>query len=63
MTLFMGKLTQKFIEFMILVRESGNADSAHLEEAAQNFKNTAAMDAGYICFIGQSSPEYFKSWY
>jgi hypothetical protein len=55
MTLLFGNLTQQFVNFATVIRESeaGNSTSTTLiPKAAQDFRNTASRDASYLACIG-----------
>ena len=52
MTLLFGNLTQQFVEFTIVLNRQDQLGPGAVEEAASNFRKTAAEDATYLVVIG-----------
>jgi len=52
MTLLFGNLTQQFVEFKITLNREAELGHGAVEQAAANFRKTAAEDATYLVIIG-----------
>jgi ATP-binding cassette, subfamily B (MDR/TAP), member 1 len=58
LSLLFGNLTQDFVNFQIIVASAGTGNAtaqAGISAAASHFRSTAAKDASYLVYIGQSS--------
>lgn len=59
MTLIFGNLAQEFVNFGLVVNDAktgGPGAAEQVAAAAAEFRHNAALDAGYIAYIGTSSP-------